>query len=180
MMFMRLEIDFWFVVGVLLIGELSALAFFFYLKRSKLRSQDVSANTISNAMPETTYRQAVAEEMERLRAGGELNEALVRKMSAEERALFEITLIDALTKWPREDQHRIRLALIKCGYDELCARRVMREEVSDRVRASTLLRLLRPQSQGNTGGLDTQMLNPASSGEDGEENTRRFKSKAKG
>ena len=179
MVFTRLEIDLWLVIGVLLIGELSALAFFFYLKRPKLRSQDMTANTTSDAMPETTYRQAVAKEIERLRAGGELNEALVGKMSAEERALFEIALIDALTKWPRKDQHRIRLTLIKRGYDELCARRVMKDDVSDRVRALTLLRLLRPQSLGNTGGLDTQ-LDPASSGEEGEENTRRLKSKAKG
>ncbi|HEX8091558.1 MAG TPA: hypothetical protein VF762_22075, partial [Blastocatellia bacterium] len=69
------------------------------------------------------------------------------------KALFEVQLIDALTKGSREDQHRLRSALIKLGYDEACARRVMRANVSDRVRAKTLLGLLRPQSQGRTGEL---------------------------
>jgi hypothetical protein len=98
-------------------------------------------------------RGKMAVEIELLRDGGEMDEARFRRMSAEEKALFEVLLIDALTKWPREDQHRLRSALIKYGYDENCARRVMRENVSDRVRASTLLSLLRPQSQGRTGDL---------------------------
>jgi hypothetical protein len=95
----------------------------------------------------------MAVEIERLRDGGNMDEAHLRRMSAEDKALFEVQLIDALTKWPREDQHRLRSALIKHGYDENCARRVMRENVSDRVRASTLLSLLRPQTQARTGDL---------------------------
>jgi hypothetical protein len=66
-------------------------------------------------------------------------------MSAEDRALFEVSLIDALNSSTRERQHRLRSALIKCGYDELCARRVMSEDLADRVRATALLTLLRPQ-----------------------------------
>ena len=66
-------------------------------------------------------------------------------MSAEERALFEVSVIDVLNNRPREIQHRLRSALIKYGYDEQCARRVMSEDLSDRVRATALLTLLRPQ-----------------------------------
>lgn len=93
-------------------------------------------------------RRGVAEEIERLRGGGEFNETWLRKLSAEDRALFEIMLIDSLTKWSREDQHQLRSTLIKHGYDEQCARRMMKDKMPDQVRAATLLRLLRPQSNG--------------------------------
>jgi len=53
--------------------------------------------------------------------------------------------MDALKGGTREDQHRLRSALIKYGYDELCSRRVMSENLSDRIRAMALLNLLRPQ-----------------------------------
>jgi hypothetical protein len=86
-------------------------------------------------------------EIARLRDGGELNDSLIENLSAEERALFEIALIDALTEWPRDDRHKIRSALIKHGYDEQCARRLMKDAISSSVRASTLLALLRPQSR---------------------------------
>lgn len=99
-------------------------------------------------------REGVSSELDRLRDGGELNVSLIENMSAEERALFEIVLIDALTKWPRDDQHRLRSALIKHGYDEQCSRRLMKEAISDSVRASTLLALLRPQSADKSPDAD--------------------------
>jgi len=34
-------------------------------------------------------------------------------MSSEERALFEVSLIDALNRGTREEQHRLRSALIR-------------------------------------------------------------------
>jgi hypothetical protein len=86
-------------------------------------------------------------EVSRLGAGGELAEELAAKLSPEERAVFEIGLIEALAKGTGEQQRRLRRALIKCGYDEQCARRAMREAIADRVRASTLLALLHPRSQ---------------------------------
>jgi hypothetical protein len=92
-------------------------------------------------------RNRAIEEVERLRGGGELDESLIVRMSLEERVLLEVALIDALTKWPRDQQHRLRSTLIKHGYDEHCSRRVMKETIPDSVRASTLLHLLRPQSQ---------------------------------
>ena len=75
-------------------------------------------------------------------------------MSSEERALFEVSLIDALNRGTREEQHRLRSALIKNGYDELCSRRVMSENLSDRIRAMALLKLLRPQSRDTAADND--------------------------
>jgi hypothetical protein len=98
-------------------------------------------------------QQGVLSEISRLRAGGELNDAWVRNLSIEDKAMFEVALIDSLTELPREQQHRLRATLVKHGYDEQCARRLMRGDISDRVRASALLELLRPQTQG---GSDAQ------------------------
>ncbi|MFY9611094.1 MAG: hypothetical protein WAU45_21090 [Blastocatellia bacterium] len=85
-------------------------------------------------------------EVARLGAGGEMTEHLAASLSPEERAVFEIGLIETLTRGTAEQQRRLRRALIKCGYDEQCARRAMRDAISDRVRASTLLLLLHPRS----------------------------------
>lgn len=180
MEFVRLETDVWLLVGMLVIGELLALALFFYFKSSRLKGKKSRLGFGSTRMLTSAHKTTILEEVERLRAGDYLDESLLRRMSTEERALFEIALIDALTEWPREDQHRLRMALIKNGYDELCARRSMNETVSDRVRASTLLRLLRPLSQGNTGGLDSQMLSRITTGEDAKDDTRKKRTKAYG
>ncbi|MEK6304248.1 MAG: hypothetical protein AABO41_26465 [Acidobacteriota bacterium] len=72
---------------------------------------------------------------------------MTARLSPEDRAVFEIGLIETLTRGTGEQQRRLRRALIKCGYDEQCARRAMREALADRVRASTLLALLHPESQ---------------------------------
>jgi hypothetical protein len=90
-------------------------------------------------------RERVLVEVERLRAGGEFDDSLVRGLTRDQRAFFEVVLIEALTTGSREDRHRLRAMLIKHGVDELCARRIMKESHSDRIRASTLLYLLRPQ-----------------------------------
>jgi len=102
------------------------------------------------------YR-VMALELENLRSAGAIGNLIVDRMTAEERAVLEVVLIDALTKWPRSDQHLLRSTLIKQGYDEQCARRLMREAISERVRASTLLSLLRPQSRP-TDELDPHFL----------------------
>jgi hypothetical protein len=177
--FVRLETDIWLLVGIVVIGELLAFAFFFYFRKSRLGSNKMRLGFGSGGMLTPAYKTTIMEKVERLRKGGQLDETFLRGMSSEERALFEIVLIDALSEWPREDQHRLRMALIKHGYDELCARRSMNETVSDRVRASTLLRLLRPLSQGNTGGLDPQVLNRITPGDD-EDDARNEKTKAHG
>lgn len=90
-------------------------------------------------------------EVARLGAGGEINDRIAVSLSPEERALFEIGLIDALTRGTSEQQRRLRRALIRGGYDEQCARRVMTEAITDRVRAATLLTLLHPRSRGERG-----------------------------
>lgn len=96
----------------------------------------------------------VQQEIERLCAGQDPSESLIKQMSAEDRALFEVSVIDALNNRTREGQHRLRSALIKSGYDEQCARRVMSEDLSDRVRATALLSLLRPQWREEPTDLD--------------------------
>ena len=86
----------------------------------------------------------VEREISRLGAGEAPSEPLLKHLTAEDRALFEVSMIDALNKGPREAQRRLRSALVSCGYDDLCARRSMGEDLSDRVRAASLLALLRP------------------------------------
>ena len=136
----------WIVSATLILAGMTAIVYFLRIKKFKNKK---AKNVVRNSLSLRTIpldREAVSCELTRLRDGGELNVSLIESMSAEERVLFEIVLIDALTKWPRDDQHRLRSALIKCGYDEQCSRRLMKEAISDSVRASTLLSLLRPQS----------------------------------
>ena len=143
----RTESSWWWLVIALALLELAALAFVIYLGRLRRRlspraGQLSSVNVTSRSDPKWVSR-----EIERLSSGGDPNEALMKQMSAEDRALFEVSIIDALNAGTREDQHRLRSALIKYGYDEQCSRRVMSEDFSDRVRATALLNLLRPQWQ---------------------------------
>lgn len=90
-------------------------------------------------------------EVAHLGAGGELSETIAADLSPDERVVFEIALIDTLTRGTSEQQRNLRRALIKGGYDEQCARRAMREAIADRVRASTLLTLLHPGSRTRKG-----------------------------
>ena len=108
-------------------------------------------------LPESPRYRTIARHLEQLRHAGAISDLMVVVMGEEERAMFEVALIDALTKWPRSDQHLLRSTLIRQGYDEQCSRRLMREAVSEHVRASTLLNLLRPQSR-STGELDPHVL----------------------
>lgn len=142
---LQLESTWWrFVTALALLG-LGALAFLVYLR--KLKRKQGSKGTRSGPAGPVLPRDPkwVSREIERLCSGQALNESLVKQMSAEDRALFEVSVIDALNNRTREGQHRLRSALIEYGYDEQCARRVMSEDLSDRVRATALLSLLRPQ-----------------------------------
>jgi hypothetical protein len=130
----------------LIFTGLTALVCFFRIKKFKnikAKESEKDSQSLHNAPLD---REGVTHELARLRDGGEMDISLIENMSAESRALFEIVLIDALTKWSRDDQHRLRSTLIKYGYDEQCSRRLMKDALSDSVRASTLLSLLRPQS----------------------------------
>lgn len=147
----------WYLIAIFIVIEFLALAFFYRLKHSSRDRQcEVAKQTTAIAL-KSPGREAVLGEIERLRGGGEIDEKFIRLMSAEDKVLFEIALIDALTKWPREDQHRLRSTLIKNGYDERCAQRLMRGDITNRVRASTLLNLLRPQSQARPSEPDSFM-----------------------
>jgi hypothetical protein len=149
MNYVRLEFPLLYFVGILVLINFVALTVLIYKRRKK--SAEPVLNSAKTIALSDRGRMTVV--IEQLRDGGYLDASYLRRMSPEDKALFEVQLIDALTKWPREDQHQLRSALIKHGYDEQCARRVMRESISDRVRASTLLSLLRPQSQARTGDL---------------------------
>ena len=115
------------------------------------------SNSSSLNSDELLCYRSMALELEDLRAAGAINELKIERQTSADRTMFEVALIDALSKWPRSDQHLLRSTLIRHGYDEHCRRRLMCEAVSDRVRASTLLNLLRPQSR-QTGDLDPHFL----------------------
>ena len=139
------EFYLWFMGSVLALG-LFALSYRYYKARSKAKAGKGTASLASVEVVKQTDPAWILDEIDRFRKGGEMSESFIRRLSHEERAFIEVALIDALTKWPREDQHRLRSMLIKHGYDEMCARRLMKDAISERVRASTLLSLLRPQS----------------------------------
>ena len=147
------EFYLWFMGGVLAVAVL-VYSYRFHKRRSKNEAGKGTASLAPVEAVKPTGPAWILDEIDRFRKGGEMSESFFRRLSHEERAFIEVALIDALTKWPREDQHRLRSMLIKHGYDEMCARRLMKDAISERVRASTLLSLLRPQSvNGDTGDL---------------------------
>lgn len=141
----RLETNGWFLIGALALVGLAVLVLLIFLGKLRGGIRVRGANLCSVEMVSRLDRKWVLREIARLCSGEDLDESLMKQMTAEDRALFDVSIIDALNKYSREDQHRLRSALIKYGYDEQCARRVMSEDFSDRIRASALLSLLRPQ-----------------------------------
>ena len=139
------ESSWWWLVTALALFELGGLLFLMRLGSLRRRRWPRGANSGSVGVASRVHPKEVTHEVERLCSGEDPSEPLIKRMSAEDRALFEVSLIDALNSGTRERQHQLRSALIKCGYDELCARRVMSEDLADRVRATALLTLLRPQ-----------------------------------
>ena len=148
----------WLAGGLLALAVLS-LSYRSYNRRTKSKAGNGTALLTSVEVVKSQGPSWILDEIDRFRQGGEISESFIRRLSHEERAFIEVALIDALTKWPREDQHRLRSMLIKHGYDEMCSRRLMKDAISERVRASTLLSLLRPQTR------------PAESGEAAQEKT---------
>ena len=129
------------LAAFLLIGALVLINY----RRASKRSPEGSVNLNSVKIVLPFGREGVLKEIARLRNGGELNETLIRNLSAEDKVLFEVALIESLSDLPRDEQHLLRATLVRHGFDEQCARRLMKGEISDRIRASTLLDLLRPQ-----------------------------------
>jgi hypothetical protein len=147
------EFYLWFAGGALALAVLM-LFYRFHKKKTEVKAGKGTASLTSVEVIKQSGPTWLLDEIDRFRKGGEISESFIRKLSHEERAFIEVALIDALTKWPREDQHRLRSMLIKHGYDEMCSRRLMKDTISERVRASTLLSLLRPQSRpADTGDL---------------------------
>jgi hypothetical protein len=141
----RFESEWGYLAGALALLELTVFLLLIYMARLRRKARSGAANSASVEIVSPRGGTWVSHEIERLRLGEKLNESRIKQMSAKDRALFEVSVIDVLNKCSREDQHRVRSALIKYGYDEHCARRVMDEELSNRVRACALLSLLRPQ-----------------------------------
>jgi len=142
------DLNLWiiYLLAALVLIEIGTLILLYYVGISRKKTRRGSVHLASVKVVASVGQQAVLLEIARLVAGGELDETFVRRLLGEDKALFEVTLIDALTGLSRELQHPLRATLVKHGYDEHCARRLMKGEISDRVRASTLLDLLRPQS----------------------------------
>jgi hypothetical protein len=161
----------WYFVGIFVIIQSIALSILVY-KRGIRRKKAPESRFNSGTAKLFSDRRRLFVVIQQLRDGGLIDDTSMRRMSAEDKALFEVQLIDALTKWPREDQHQLRSALIKHGYDEQCARRVMCENISDRVRASTLLSLLRPQTQARTGDLIQRGKTESATSEEAKEKNR--------
>src|SRR4029079_7038050 len=143
----------WLVVVTLIAAGVTAIAYGLHARKGRKEERPEAKNVLTRQAARLD-RDGAFREIARLRDGGELDESLIENMSPEERALFEIALIDALTKWSRDDQHKLRSTLIKHGYDEQCARRLMKDAISSSVRASTLLALLRPQSGNKSPDAD--------------------------
>jgi hypothetical protein len=149
---LQLESTWWWFIAALALLELAALAFVIYLGKLRRRRWPRGRGLIPGGPVVHRDPKWVSSEIERLCSGQDPNEPLMKQMSAEDRALFEVSVIDALNNRSRESQHRLRSALIKYGYDEQCARRVMSEDLPDRVRATALLTLLRPQWRNDPTG----------------------------
>ena len=145
----ELEYRQWWLVAALALFELMAVVFLIYLARLRRRRWFKGATPIALEVVLRGDPQRVSSEIDRLCSGEDPNGSLIKQMTPADRALFEVSIIDALNNRSREGQHRLRSALIKCGYDELCARRVMSQDLSDRMRATALLNLLRPHWRDN-------------------------------
>ena len=144
-----------YLVGSLVLIEICALILLYRLRSPKPKAKKGTATLASVRVLRPLGEEGVLREINRLKAGGELDKAMLKSFSAEDKVLFEVTLIDALSELPRDQQHMLRATLVKHGYDEHCARRSIKAEISDRVRASTLLSLLRPQSHSSSNEWET-------------------------
>jgi len=96
----------------------------------------------------------VLAELERLCSFEGSDASWMKEMSAEDRALLDVAIIDSLNSYTEEERERLRLSLLRYGYDEQCARRAMSEVFSEQVRAMALLKLLRSRRDDTSNRLD--------------------------
>jgi hypothetical protein len=99
-------------------------------------------------------REGIINEVKRLKAGGQVNEKIIEKFSAADRVLFEVMMIEALSEGREEDREKLRSNLIRTGFDDYYARRLLRLDIPGYVRASSILRLLslREEAAAEPGG----------------------------
>jgi hypothetical protein len=151
---LQLESSWWWFVTVLALLELAALVLWFYAQKLRRRRSQPDAGETPQDVGSHRDPKWMSREIQRLCSGHTPSEPLIKNMSAEDRVMFEVSVIEALNSGTRESQNRLRAALINYGYDELCARRVMIEDLSDKVRATALLTLLRPDWRDDRADVD--------------------------
>jgi len=152
----QFESTWWWFATALALLELAAVVLMVYLGKLRRRRWVTNSAFAPGGSVLPRNPKLVSSEVERLCSEQSSTEPLIKQMTAEDRVLFEVSVIEALNKRSRESQHRLRSALIKYGYDEQCARRVMSEDLSDRVRATALLALLRPQGRDDPGDFESR------------------------
>ena len=77
-----------------------------------------------------------------------MTEMMMDSHSARARVLFETLLIEALSEGTSEDREQLRSNLVRMGLDDHFARRLLRADIPEIVRASSLLRLLHLKQEG--------------------------------
>jgi hypothetical protein len=151
MNFILLETNGWWVIATPAIIVVVIVSVLFLSVRRRRNRRPL--HTIQKPIP---FRSAdisiVQQEIDRMLAGRP-DDVAIKQLSRESRILFEVSVIDLLMNASHEQRQLVRTALVKCGYDEHCARRVMSEEISDRIRASTLLNLLRQPRESGADGV---------------------------
>lgn len=139
----RIDFLLLFIVGAAAVIEIVLLARHVQLRYVGLSFGNTLEMRGTGQLLKASGRNGVKAEIEKLRAGGEIDNDLINNLSQADRVLFEVAVIDALTKWTAEEQARLRRALVRYGFDEQCSRRLLRGDLSGHVRASTILGLLR-------------------------------------
>lgn len=141
----RIELQIWHIAAMLALIEIALIALFVQRRYVGQTTGGGLEMRGTGKSFESSGQEGVRLEIERLRRGGEIDNQLINNLSQEDRILFEVAIIDALTKWPIEERARLRHKLIKYGFDEQCVRRLLRPDVSDHIRASTIIGLLKTQ-----------------------------------
>lgn len=135
------------VVSLVLVGAASMLALaagiylFFSSRRIGSGKEIMKPDSVEPVTPIT--RDELVDEIDRLKAGGAMNEKIMERLSADDRILFEVMLIEALSDERKKGGQRLRSNLVRGGLDDLCARRLFRADIPESVRAMALMRLLK-------------------------------------
>jgi hypothetical protein len=104
---LQLDTTWWWFATALALLELAALAFVLYLAKLRRRRWPRDPGLMSADQNLRLDPKWVSREIERLCSGQDLTEQLIKQMSPEDRALFEVSVIDALNNRSRS-QHRLR------------------------------------------------------------------------